>query len=135
METSTPSKAASVFRKILLSISLLLILALGIFGYFKFCFVYSEGTDSGELNYFSYEGLVFKTYEGKLIQSGFKSKAAAASGVQSNEFRFSVTDKQVADSLMHCTGKQVELHYQKYSGVLPWRGNSLYVVDSIWSVK
>ncbi|MCQ2334628.1 MAG: hypothetical protein MJZ89_02195 [Paludibacteraceae bacterium] len=100
--------------------------------YFQYCFVRSEGVDTGELNYFAYQGVVFKTYEGKLIQTGFQRNAT---GAQSNEFRFSVDNSAIADSLMHCTGKQVELHYRKYTKALPWRGESVYVVDSIWSVK
>ncbi len=120
--------------KVISIISVVLVLALGIFCYFRFWFPYAEGTDSGELNYFSYQGVVFKTYEGKLIQTGLKSRAATQAGVASNEFVFSVDDKAVADSLMHCTGKQVELHYQRYFAPLPWRGQSVFVVDSIWSV-
>lgn len=120
--------------KIIGSTVAILVVALVAFVYFKFYFVYSEGTDAGELNFFSREGVIFKTYEGKLIQSGLKSKAAQASGVQSNEFRFSVTNPQLADSLMHCPGKQVKLHYNRYLGTLPWRGDSQFVVDSIWAV-
>lgn len=109
--------------------------ALAAFLYFKFWFVYAEGTDTGELNYFSRQGVVFKTYEGKVIQSGLKKLNNAQAGVQSNEFRFSVENEALADSLMHCTGRQVELHYKKYNAALPWRGESVFVVDSIWSVK
>ena len=121
--------------KVVTTIIVIATIALGGFAYFRYWFPYAEGTDSGELNYFSYQGLVFKTYEGKVIQTGFKSRAAAASGVASNEFVFSVEDERVADSLMHCTGKQVELHYKRYFAPLPWRGQSVFVVDSIWSVK
>ena len=103
--------------------------------YWKFWFTYAEGTDTGELNYFSRQGVLFKTYEGKIIQSGLKRTAAAQGGVQSNEFKFSVKNEAIADSLMHCTGRTVEVHYRKYNGTLPWRGESMFVVDSIWSVK
>ena len=40
----------------------------------------------------------------------------------------------MADSLMRCSGKQVELHYREYNGALPWRGMQRYIVDSIVSV-
>ena len=116
-------------------ISILLLLGLGGWIFYKYGYVYSEGTDTGELNYFSYEGVVFKTYEGKVIQTGLKKAANGTSGVQNNEFCFSVTDQAIADSLMHCTGRIVTLHYQRYNATLPWRGNSVFVVDSIWSVK
>ena len=68
-----------------------------------------------------------------MIQSGFRSQAAGT--IQSYEFSFSVTDKQVADSLMRCSGKEVELHYNEYLGTLPWRGVNKFVVDKIVSVK
>ena len=127
----------STAGKIITATSLIVTVALGlaVFLYFRFWFVYAEGTDSGELNYFSRQGVLFKTYEGKVIQTGLKKSTTTQNGVQSNEFRFSVTDERVADSLMHSTGHQVELHYRKYNGVLPWRGESVFVVDSIWSVK
>ena len=44
-------------------------------------------------------------------------------------------DKAVADSLMLCSGKQVELHYKEYNGMLPWRGMQHYIVDRIVSVS
>jgi len=116
------------------SILLIILLGLGGWGFFKFGFVRAEGTDTGELNYFCKEGIVFKTYEGKIVQTGLK-KSAANGGVQSNEFKFSVENEQIADSLMHSTGKTVTVHYQKYNATLPWRGNSVFVVDSIWSVE
>ena len=125
----------STSTKVISIISVIVLLALGGFCYFRYWFPYSEGTDTGELNYFSYQGVVFKTYEGKVIQSGLRSKAANTAGVASNEYVFSVEDERVADSLMHCTGKQVELHYKRYCAPRPWRGQSVFIVDSIWSVK
>ncbi len=101
--------------------------------FFKFYFVFGEGVKTGELNYLVRKGFVFKTYEGKMIQTGFRS--ANAGTVQSYEFPFSVQDRVVADSLMRCSGKTVELHYNEYLGVLPWRGVNKFVVDKIVSVK
>lgn len=115
------------------SLVLIVLLALSGFLFFRYGFVRAEGTDTGDLNYFCKEGIVFKTYEGKIVQTGLK-KAAANGGVQSNEFKFSVENERIADSLMHSTGKTVTVHYQKYNATLPWRGNSVFVVDSIWSV-
>ena len=57
-------------------ITVLLAVGLAVFFYFRFYFVFGEGVKSGELNYVVYKGLVFKTYEGKLIQTGIRSKAA-----------------------------------------------------------
>ena len=43
-------------------------------------------------------------------------------------------DKAVADSLMRCSGKMVELRYKEYNGMLPWRGMQRYVVYEILSI-
>jgi len=104
-----------------------------IFVYFRFYFVFGEGVKAGELNYFVHKGYIFKSYEGKVIQSGFRSQTVGS--IQSYEFAFSVEDELVADSLMKCSGKQLELHYKEYLGTLPWRGVSKFVVDDVVSVK
>ncbi len=120
--------------KIIATISTIAVLALAAFLYFRFLFVYSTGVNAGDINYFQQEGVVFKTYEGKMIQSGFKS-ARGMSNLQSNELKFSVTDQAVADSLMRCSGKHVELRWKRHLGTLPWRGNSQYIVTEILSVQ
>ena len=119
--------------KIISIVTISLVLILSGYLYFQFYFVFGEGVKSGELNYLVKKGFVFKTYEGKLIQSGFKAQTPGA--IQSYEFKFSVEDKAVSDSLMRCSGKNVELHYKEYLKPLPWRGVSEFVVDSILSVK
>ena len=120
--------------KIITISSIVLILALAAFVFFRFYFVFGEGVKAGQLNQVMYKGYIFKTYEGRLIQSGFKGQKGTNS-IQSNEFNFSVVDKAVADSLMRCSGKTVELHYKEYLGALPWRGMEKYVVDGIISVR
>lgn len=108
---------------------LLLLLGGALFFYFRFYFVFGEGVKSGELNYVVYKGVLFKTYEGKLIQSGIRSKTAGS--IQSYEFEFSVENERVARELMLQSGNVVDLHYKEYFGVLPWRGFTKYIVDSI----
>ena len=120
--------------KIITILSLLIAIVLTLFIYFHFFFVYSSGVNAGEINYFQQEGIVFKTYEGKMIQAGFKS-AINVTKLQSNEFKFSVTDKKIADTLMRCSGKEVELRWKRYMGTLPWRGNSQYVVTEVLSIQ
>ncbi len=108
--------------------ALLLLLALAGFVYGRYYFVFGEGVKSGELNYVVYKGMLFKTYEGKLIQSGIRSQGG---GIQSYEFEFSVEDETLAKELMLLGGRTVELHYKEYFGSLPWRGFTKYIVDSI----
>ena len=120
----------------IVSISLVVILAAVFF--FRYYFVFGEGVKAGELNYFVHKGVVVKTYEGKLIQSGFrvqpKSSSATGSSLQNYEFQFSVENKEIADSLMRCSGKMVELHYKEYFAPIFWRGMSEYVVDGIVAI-
>lgn len=123
----------SVKSKIFGWTSVILVLALAGFIYFKFLFVLGEGVKAGELNQIVYKGWVWKTYEGRIIQTGFKG--AKQGGLQSNEFNFSVTDKVLAEKLMRCSGKNVELKYKEYNGMLPWRGMQRYIVTDILSVS
>lgn len=121
--------------KVIAIASLTVVLALTLFVYFHFFFVYSSGVNAGDLNYFQRQGVVFKTYEGKMIQSGFKATGNTTGALRSNEFKFSVTDKTVAEQLMRCSGKHVELKWNRYMGTLPWRGQSQYVVSEVLSVE
>lgn len=116
--------------KVWVSLSAIVLAALALFIYVKFFFVYSYGTNEGDINYFQKEGFLFKTYEGKMIQSGYNSKNQSAT-VQSNEFKFSVADERVAQRIDECSNRQVKLHWKRYLGTLPWRGNSQFVVDSV----
>ena len=124
-------------KKIIISVVAGLVLALAAFIYIRFYFVFGEGVKAGELNFVVYKGYVFKTYEGRMIQAGFRGaqKGTAGNTIQSYEFDFSITDEAIADSLMHCGGKTVELHYKEYLGALPWRGQQKYIVDGIVSVR
>ncbi len=89
---------------------------------------------AGELNQFTYKGYVWKTYEGKLIQAGFKgSPKTNGATIESYIFDFSVADEEVANELMHLGGRNVELHYKEYLGALPWRGMQKHVVDKVLS--
>ncbi len=91
---------------------LLAVVALAVFFYLRFYFVFGEGVKSGELNYVVYKGVLFKTYEGKLIQSGLRSKTAGT--VQSYEFEFSVENPELGRHLMLMQGGQtIELHYKE----------------------
>lgn len=123
--------------KLILSIAVIGGLVLVLIFAYRFHFVFGEGVKAGELNQLMYKGYVFKTYEGRLIQSGFRGAGTKAGSLtmESYVFEFSVENKEIADSLMRCSGKHVELHYKEYLGALPWRGKQKCVVDSIISVN
>ena len=99
------------------------ILALAGYIYWKYYYPYtSDGVKSGYLNFAVRKGQLFKTYEGKLIQEGIRSKTVGA--IQSNEFEFSIKDKKIFDVLKVNSGKIFDLHYKEYKKAIPWRGFS-----------
>ncbi len=119
------------------------IILLGVTGYVYWYYYnpYSDGYREGVLQKFSRKGNVFKTYEGEMIQLGFGQRGAA---INSQYYFFSVSDEQLADSLEHCLGKIVKLHYTQYRRSLPWRGENYdktnadkgqYMVDGIAEVR
>ena len=119
-------------RFVFIIVAVIVLILGGVF-FYKYYFVFGRGVKAGELNYFVQKGYVFKTYEGKLIQSGYKGKVAGT--IQSNEFQFSVSNERIAQQLMTASGKFVELHYKEYLGAIPWRGFSPFMVDSIMSIN
>jgi hypothetical protein len=120
-------------RRFLGTVVFIVVLVLGIIIFWRYFYVFGEGVKSGELNYLVNKGYIFKTYEGKLIQSGIRSRQPGS--VQSYEFEFSVQDQRIANQLMTNSGKEFDLHYKEYLGTVPWRGHSVYVVDSIYAMR
>ena len=98
--------------------------------YFKYFWVFSDGTKTGELNSLTYTGYFFKTYEGEIILTGYGTKNSQGS-VQSKNFKFSVANKEVAKQLNQMTGMRVTVHYKEYKGTLPWRGYEKAIVDRV----
>jgi hypothetical protein len=127
-------RRTSGVKKVFRTFVIILILALAGYIYWKYYYPYtSDGVKSGYLNFAVRKGQLFKTYEGKLIQEGIRSKTVGA--IQSNEFEFSIKDKKIFDVLKVNSGKIFDLHYKEYNGVIPWRGNTRYIVDSIISMR
>jgi hypothetical protein len=116
-------------RKVLTWFVIIIVVAAVALFWWRFYFVFGEGVKAGELNYVVRKGYVFKTWEGRLIQTGYKSQVPGS--VQSNEFEFSITSDVIAEQLRTSGGKLVELGYKEYLGALPWRGNSKYIVDTV----
>lgn len=110
----------------------LLILILAIVIWWRYYFVFGEGVKAGNLNFVVKKGYIFKTWEGRIIQEGFKTPNP--NQMQSNEFDFSIIDDAIAQKLERYSGKFVELRYKEYLNAIPWRGNSNYIVTEILEV-
>ena len=130
--STTPSRWAGAVKKtkrILNWILSILVISLVIFIYFKYFFTYSEGYRAGLLQKFSNKGMIFKTYEGEMILSSVASTREVA--LASEKFLFSVTNKDIVRQFDTLQGRNVIVHYDEKRGVLFWRGDSRYLVDSV----
>lgn len=107
----------------------LLVVFLGVFIYWKYFYTYSEGYRAGLLQKFSNKGALFKTYEGEMILSSVASTSNVA--IASEKFLFSVTNKDLVHMFDTLQGENVIVHYIQKNGVVFWRGDSKYLVDSI----
>lgn len=131
--TTNDKPKRSSFRKIVMIFILILLLIGGIVFWWNYLYVFGEGVKSGQLNYVVKKGNIFKTYEGKLIQSGFRSQQGTS--IQSYDFEFSVVSDSIANILMNNSGDYFDLHYKEYKGTLPWRGYTRYIVDKIINMQ
>ena len=122
---------AKTAGKIIAWIIVILLLVGAAFGYYKFLWVFSDGTKTGELNSLTYTGYIWKTYEGEIILSGYGAKGSVNGSVQSQFFKFSVQDKAVAEEIKQLTGQRITVHYKEYKGALPWRGYERAIVDHV----
>lgn len=133
LATPTSPAPKSTFKRFLRIVFVISLFVLSIVIWWNYYYVFGEGVKSGELNYVVKKGNVFKTYEGKLIQAGLRSKAAGS--ISSYEFEFSVVDDSIANVMMLNSGKYFDLHYKEYKGAIPWRGYTKYIVDKIIAMK
>ena len=109
--------------------------------YWYYFNIYSDGDREGVMMKISRKGDIFKTYEGEIMQPGFR---AGAGSINSNNFKFTAVDDVVSKKLGDATGKTVKVHYVQYRRSLPWRGENYnadnaetgqYVVDSVLEVS
>lgn len=100
--------------------------------WWKFYFTYSEGERSGLLQKFSRKGNLFKTYEGELVLNSLTANGNI-SPYSTEKFYFSVADDSLGHVMQAHTyeGKRVVIHYNQKNGVLPWRGDTEFIVDSV----
>lgn len=131
--TKLPPRAVSGFTKFLRWLTFIAIVAIIVIFWWRYYYVFGEGVKSGELNYVVKKGNIFKTYEGKLIQTGIRSKTPGS--IQSYEFEFSIENDSIANVLMNNSGSYFDLHYREFKNAIPWRGYSEFIVDKIISMK
>jgi len=120
-------------RKFLTIFIFTILAAVGIFVYWRYFYVFGDGVKTGYLNYIVRKGDVFKTWEGKLIQEGIRSRTIGS--IQSYEFEFSVENDSIANIMQNNGGKLFDLHYKEYHAAVAWRGYSRYIVDRVVNMR
>ena len=120
-------------RKFLTIFIFTILAAVGIFVYWRYFYVFGDGVKTGYLNYIVRKGDVFKTWEGKLIQEGIRSRTVGS--IQSYEFEFSVENDSIANIMQNNGGKLFDLHYKEYHAAVAWRGYSRYIVDRVVNMR
>jgi hypothetical protein len=126
--------------KKVLFVFLLILLLPGLYIYWYYFNTYSDGDREGVMMKISRKGDIFKTYEGEIMQPGFRTGGGS---INSNNFKFTASDETVSKKLSDATGKTVKVHYIQYRRSLPWRGENYnadnaetgqYIVDSVLEV-
>lgn len=115
-------KARRVTRMILWG-GLVVVLLAGVGYYLWRTFPKSQSEQTGTLFKLSYDGYVFKTYEGQLHIIG-----SAVLTTQST-WDFSVKDETVYKTMQPYVGKPVKLFYKELpTEALPWQGKTKFIV-------
>ena len=122
-------KKANGFKKFVQWFTIVLLLVLLLFGYWKYYYTYSDGLQGGKMQKISKKGNLFKTWEGYLLIS--LSTDNSNLSIMTKEFPFSVTTDSIAHVLENYEGKRVKVRYRQKNGTLPWRGDSEYLVYEV----
>ncbi len=120
-----------MIKKLKVTVVILVLLGL-LFGIYMLFGHYSEGYRGGTLIKLSTKGVLFKTLEGQLNVGTFLDNGT--NKPLSPIWDFSVkNNKDLSDSLDHAilTNRRVKLHYKEMFVKLPWRGETLYIVDEV----
>lgn len=96
---------------------------------------YSDGVRVGQVVKLSKKGFFFKTWEGELYQGFLETQPAtdAAAAVATRTWIFSVkNDPKIIEDLNRVIekGGRAKLHYHEKLALLPWLGETKYIVDT-----
>ena len=117
-------KAGRFFRNALIII--LLITALAI--YWFFFNKYSDGERKGTLIKMTHKGNIFKTDEAEMWLSCRQT-------MNPEKFYFSVVNDSLANVLKNLQDECVQVKYIQYRAILPWRGDSKYIVTGVLPIQ
>lgn len=127
LEKESPIKG-SKFRKFTRNFFVVLALALIFSIYWFFYNSYSNGERTGILIKITHKGNLFKTDEGEMWLSCRQMS-------NPEKFYFSVTNDSIYVVLKDLQDECVQLSYTQYRAVLPWRGDTKYIVTGVSPIR
>jgi hypothetical protein len=109
--------------------TILILLLIGAIAIYWFYFNrYGTGERKGTLIKITHKGNIFKTDEGEMWLSCKQT-------MNPERFYFSVTDDSVANLLKNLQDECVQVTYVQYRAILPWRGDSRYIVTAVSAIR
>ncbi|MDE5744713.1 MAG: hypothetical protein K2H84_03510 [Paramuribaculum sp.] len=128
---SAPKKKRKGRRFLAWLITIAVLVLAGIF-YVRYFNPYAvEARTTGYITEFEKRGILFKTFEGTMAT---ESALADSSKIYDRNFTFTVPDEVLARKIQNLstgTPRRLTLVYEKYYGMLPWRGGSTNVVTAV----
>ena len=127
-DTSKPVKRKSPFKRFIRNFFILLLLVGGFCIYWFFYNAYSFGERTGVIVKITKKGNVFKTHEGEMWLS-------CRQVTNPEKYYFSVANDSIAKVLTDLQDDCVQVSYTQYRAVLPWRGDTKYIVTQVSPVN
>ena len=112
---------------------LVFILGLAGFTYWKYFATYSDGVQGGKMQKISRRGNIFKTWEGFILISASSDPNLGI--ITPKQWDFTVTNDSLAHVIESYAEKNVILRYHQKNGILPWRGDTEYIIYDVSLVK
>jgi hypothetical protein len=117
--------------KKVLAIAIISLLVLVSIGFYYVFGDYSEGKRSGYLLKLSKKGVLFKTYEGELVQSGTEDNQMVVTPNMKWQFSVNAGNTALIKKMENLVGQPVRVSYKEKFTQFSWRGDTKYFVYDI----
>ena len=116
--------------KRILFFSLLIVMAVLAFFYFA---TYESGIMAGKVLRITEKGMIFKTHEGKISLESFGALKGVSPVAETFDFSVEASEIQVLKQLeeVALTGERVNLKFERKYMIIPWKGDTKYLVVGV----
>ena len=116
--------------KRILFFSLLIVMAVLAFYYFA---TYESGIMAGKVLRITEKGMIFKTHEGKISLESFGALKGVSPVAETFDFSVEASEIQVLKQLeeVALTGERVNLKFERKYMIIPWKGDTKYLVVGV----